>query len=46
MHYLPLYSLSLSRHNTSPVHNTTFTTEEMLHFQQCYEEGYDLETDV
>ena len=45
IHYLPLYSPSLSRH-TSPVHNTTFTTEEILRFQQRYEEGYDLETDV
>ena len=31
IHYLPLYSPSLSRY-TSPVHNTTFTTEEIL----CY----------
>ena len=45
IHYLPLYSPSLSRH-TSPVHNTSFTTEEILRFQRCYEEGYDLETDV
>ena len=44
IHYLPL-CLSLSRH-TSPVHNTTFTTEEILRFQQLYEEVYDLETDV
>ena len=27
-------------------HNTTFTTEEILCFQRCYEEGYNLETDV
>ena len=32
IHYLPLYSPSLSRH-TTPLHNTTFTTEEILHFQ-------------
>ena len=43
IHYLPLYSPS--RH-TFPVHNTTFTTEEILCFQQRYEEGYNLETDV
>ena len=45
IHYLPLYSPSLSRH-ISPVHNATFTTEEILRFQRRYEEGYDLETDV
>ena len=33
IHCLPLCP-SLSRH-TSPVHNTTFTTEEILRFQQC-----------
>ena len=32
IHYLPFYSPSLSRY-TSPVHNTTFITEEMLCFQ-------------
>ena len=36
IHYLPLYSPS--RH-TSPVHNTTFATEEIVCFQHCYEEG-------
>ena len=32
IHYLLLYSPSLSRY-TSPVHNSTFTTEEILCFQ-------------
>ena len=45
VHYLLLFSPFPSRH-MFPVHNTTFTTEEILRFQWHYEKGYDLETDV